>query len=143
MTARAFVIVLAGFLLVGGLLINAPQPQAAAEPAWPGVESLWRGTEPVTQTPAYRGLSVVGNDYLYVLYDTGYASATGTLALTVTRQWRGIVFETLTATGTISTSQRGTGAITVASASPYYPDIIVGLSTSAGTMTPTVAVVGQ
>ena len=143
MTARAFVIVLAGFLLVGGLLISAPQPEAVADPAWPGLESLWRRTEAITQTPVYRGLSVVGNDYLYVFYDTGFASATGTLSITVTRQWRGVVFQTLTATGTISASQSATGAITVASASPYYPDIIVGLSTSAGTMTPTVAVMGQ
>lgn len=143
MSGRFFIILLAGFLLFCGLLIGAPDVSVQADPVWPGVESLWRGTEPVTQTPAYRGLAVVGNDHVYVLYDSGYASATGTMNITVTREWRGVIFETLTATGTVSSTQKATGAITVASTSPYWPGVIVGLRTSAGTITPTISVLGQ
>jgi hypothetical protein len=134
-----FVAMLLLALLMAGLL-SAP---AVAQMQWPGEVLLWHGAAPVTQTAQYAGASVIGADNLHVYYDTGLASATGTLAITVTRQWRGVVFDTLTATGTASTTAKATGVITVATSAPYYPDVLVALSVSAGTITPTIAVVGQ
>lgn len=132
--------IVAGFILLGGVLAPVAAP---AKTQWPGEVLLWRGHTAVTQTVQYRGTSVAGANYAYLFYDTGLASATGTASITVTRQWRGIVFATLTATGTVSATQRATGVITIASGSPYYPDVLVQVSTSAGTITPTIAVVGQ
>ena len=135
-------IILAAVLFAGGLLVGAPTP-VVGESLWPGEALLWRGQTPVTQTIQRHSLGVVGPEHVYLFYDTGLASATGTAAITVTRQWRGVVFETLSASSTVSTTQRATGVITVATASPYYPDMVVQVQTSVGTITPTIAVVGQ
>lgn len=138
--SKIFIAIVTGLMLAGGLF--APL-SVCAQTQWPGEALLWRGDAPITQTVQYRGLSVIGADYAYLFYDTGLASAMGTAAITVTRQWRGVTFQTITTTATVSTTQRATGAITIASASPYYPDVLVWINITAGTITPTIAVVGQ
>jgi hypothetical protein len=139
---RLLVVILATLLLVIGILSGAPG-QAGAQGQWPGQVLLWRGTTPVTQTIQYQAVDVVGANYAYLFYNTGFGSATGTVNITVTRQWRGVTFQTLTTSGSVSATLAATGAVTVASASPYYPSAQIAISVNTGTITPTIAVVGQ
>ena len=130
--------------IVGVFLCGLALTPVVSAATWPGQVLLWPGTVVVTQTVQYQSVDVVGNDFVYVFYDLGYGSAgASTTNITVTRQWRGVVFETITATAVVSTTQTGTGAITVASASPYYPQVQVAIKASLGTITPTIGVVGQ
>ena len=135
---RIILAIVLGLALLCGVL--AP---VAAQGVWPGEALLWRGDIAVTQTVQYRSLNVNGANYVYLFYDTGNGSASATANITITRQWRGVTFQTLTASGSVGTSQRATGVVTIAAASPYYPDVLVQVSVTAGTITPTVAVVGQ
>jgi len=135
---RIILAIVLGLALLVGVLTPV-----AAQGVWPGEALLWRGDTVVTQTAQYRSLNVNGADYVYLFYDTGNGSASATANITITRQWRGVVFQTLMASGSVGTSQRATGVVTIAAASPYYPDVLVQMSVTAGTITPTVAVVGQ
>jgi hypothetical protein len=130
-------------IVLGLALLCGVLAPVAAQNVWPGEALLWRGDTAVTQTVQYRGQSVNGADYVYLFYNTGYGSATGTANITVTRQWRGVMFQTLTASGSVSGTLSASGVVTIATGTPYYPDVLVQMSVTAGTITPTVAVVGQ
>jgi hypothetical protein len=132
-------------LLVLTLLLSLLGVASAMPPAgnpWPGQRDLWAGS-PVTQTAQYHSIDVMGANYLYVLYDTGLPSITGTVYITADRRWNGNTFATQTVTGSLTPGTEATGIITVASASPYYPSLRVGVSIGAGTIMPAIAVVGQ
>lgn len=130
-------------LLVGILLCGLAIAPVAAQQIWPGAVLLWRGTETVTQTVQYRTVDMIGADSAMLFYNTGYGSVTGTVFITVTRQWMGLTFGTVATSTVVDDLVAGTGALTVATAHPYWPSAQVAVVVSAGTITPVVAMVGQ
>jgi hypothetical protein len=123
-------------------LLGATAVAPLAGNPWPGQRDLWAGS-PVTQTVQYQSLDVVGADYRYLFYDTGPAAVSGTMTITVDGRWGGNTFATMAVTDTVSPYAAATGMITVASTSPYYPFIRVGVYVDAGTITPSISFVGQ
>lgn len=130
-------------LLVGLLLCVVAIAPVAAQKIWPGEVVLWRGTETVTQTVQYRTVDMIGADSAMLFYNTGYGSVTGTIFITVTRGWRGLTFGTVYTTAVVDDLVGATGALTIATAHPYWPDAQVAVVVSAGTITPVVGMIGQ
>jgi hypothetical protein len=127
-------------LLLALLGVASAMPPAGSP--WPGQRDLWAGS-PVTQTVQHKSLDVVGANYRYVFYDTGVGTVTGTMTITVDGRWGGNTFATMAMTDGVSPYAAATGMITVASTSPYYPFIRVGVYVDVGTMTPSISFVGQ
>ena len=149
MKTRLFAAILLGLALVASLLLmpymlavpETPVERAAAP--WPGEVRLWNADTAVTQTTLYRGIDMTGSEQRYVFFDTGIPSTTGTVTITTKTMWRGVEFTSTTTTGSPNPSTAATGGITVATGTPYYPTLLVGVEISAGTFTPTIAVVAQ
>lgn len=127
-------------LLVPGC-IEAPVERAAAP--WPGEVRLWNADTAITQTTLYRGIDMTGSEQRYVFFDTGIPSTTGTVTITTKTMWRDVEFVSTETAGSPNPSTAATGCITVATGTPYYPTLLVGVEISAGTFTPTIAVVAQ
>ncbi|MGQ9491718.1 MAG: hypothetical protein ACUVS6_13680 [Anaerolineae bacterium] len=130
-------------IAIGLALLAGALTPVAALGVWPGEVVLWRGDTPVTQTVQSRAQSVIGANYVYLFYDTGYGSTSATATITVTRRWRGLTFQTLVASGEVSETLGISGVITVVAGAPYYPDVLVQVNVTTGTITPTIALVGQ
>ena len=148
MKERLCVAIVAGLALVAAVLlvpscvpIEAPVERAALP--WPGEVRLWNADTPVTQTTLYRGIDMTGSEQRYVFFDTGIPSTTGTVTITTKTMWRDVEFVSTETAGSPNPSAAATGCITVASGTPYYPTLLVGVEISAGTFTPTIAVVAQ
>ena len=147
MKEKLYVAITLGLIMVMVLLLAACMgsevPVERAASPWPGEVRLWNADTAITQTTLYRGIDMTGSEQRYVFFDTGIPSTTGTVTITTKTMWRDVEFVSTTTTGSPNPSTAATGAITVATGTPYYPTLLVGVEISAGTFTPTIAVVAQ
>ncbi len=155
MKEKLFVAITLGLILIVALLLTPyaalfwepyMPPEAPVERAaspWPGEVRLWNADTAITQTTLYRGIDMTGSEQRYVFFDTGIPSTTGTVTITTKTMWRDVEFTSDTTAVSPNPSTAATGAITVATGTPYYPTLLVGVEISAGTFTPTIAVVAQ
>jgi len=148
MKEKLYVAIVAGLALVAAILlmpgcVPVETPVERAASPWPGEVRLWNADTPVTQTTLYRGIDMTGSEQRYVFFDTGIPSTTGTVTITTKTMWRDVEFVSTETTGSPNPSTAATGCITVATGTPYYPTLLVGVEISAGTFTPTIAVVAQ
>ena len=132
------------WVLGTGQAIAPPEaPVERAASPWPGEVRLWNADTAITQTTLYRGIDMTGSEQRYVFFDTGIPSTTGTVTITTKTMWRDVEFVSTETAGSPNPSAAATGCITVATGTPYYPTLLVGVEISAGTFTPTIAVVAQ